>query len=205
MKRIIAIFTAIALVAAFATVPAFADYSLPADDKIMYDDVQSKSDYAEQEVPVWGYIGEDAEIDDGGTPTTYIINVSVPTLILWAAFETDTGSVTAPSYTIKNLSTKNEVDIVMTSFTATGSDNAVVDKNLTLGVKVGSAPAIPVVTPGTVAGYPAVDKEFGTLAKRTEAGDSLTFSFEGSWSGDFEDGPYSPLYSMTLTFSVPTP
>ena len=135
MKKLIAILAVVAI-AASLTVPAFAasiSDPTPASKLVQGDSAQ------ETTVPVFGYVGEDADITGTDVPPGIIveksqINVSVPVKLIWAAFESDKGAITAPTYTIKNNSEENKVAITMVSFTGTGTDNASVESKLTLNI-----------------------------------------------------------------------
>jgi hypothetical protein len=147
-------------------------------------------------VTVKGYVGEDGDPDGGGTITPHEINVSVPTQVMWAAFQTDAGTVTAPNYHIKNNSLTNDVEVTLLSFTAQSSaDNTAVDSALTLNLTGTEMATAGIFTTGT--GYTNVAPYGTDLVKTTQ----WDFSFTGNWTGTFVAGNnYNPLYTMTFKF-----
>ena len=125
--------------------------------------------------------------------------MSVPVKIIWAAFESDAGAISAPNYKIINNSAANDVDVTLTSFSgsSTNTDNAIVDPNLVLNL-TGSEMAGNVVTGnGATATYLTIPASKGTLNSRSE----WTFSLGGMWSGGFTTA-YTPTYEMVLTFEL---
>jgi len=200
-KKILAILTLAAFLLSLTAISAFAA-SIPADRDVAYTDVQG-ADPSAADIPVYGYIGEDARVTDPypGDPeeppivTPNEINVSVPVKIIWAAFESGGGDVIAPKYTIKNNSSANDIDVELTSFEDTGADNAIADADLTLNLTSTDFTPVLVVDEGV---YPVANVALGTL----DARDSWKFSFGGTWAGEFDGGLYNPTYSMVLTFSL---
>jgi hypothetical protein len=168
-------------------------------------------------IPVYGYVGEDAEIVDPdpedpteppvATPTG--INVSVPTKILWAAFADDGGDIDSPDYEIKNNSTAVSLDVTVEALEANsaGAANIAIDPKLVLTLvstgtgELGDTPitvfnkqaALPSYTSPNVLG-PAT----GIPLEPTSWG----FTIGGHYYGDFGGVAQSPEYSLTLGFDI---
>jgi len=206
MKKILAAVMACLLMMGFTVIPAFAEGSLPADTDVGYRDVTGDSPES-TDIPVYGYIGEDVDVtdpdpDDPDTPpdfTPFEINVSVPVKIIWVAFESDAGAISAPNYKITNNSVGNNVAVAITSFTgtATNPDNATVDPDLILNL-TGAPMARNVVNgDGITATYLTTAATVGTLSARG----SYTFSLGGTWDGGFAVA-LMPTYEMVLTFTL---
>jgi hypothetical protein len=167
MKKLLTIALALVMALSLTAIPAFAATPFDGVDKAPNKIYGATYDAttATGEVPVYGYVGEAKNVVDNGTDpdgdgiktdpenpnlppsyVPYLVNVSVPTKIIWAAFETDKGVITAPEYKIVNNSLKNNLNVTLVSFTAgyTGYNNGdtaantVVDKDLTLNI---AAPA----------------------------------------------------------------
>lgn len=203
MKKLIAIVATFALVLCMS-VTAFAAPSLPATGT--NDDVTINSTPGTNDVPVYGYIGEDANITDPDptdpdvpptvTPTGTDMELSVPVKLMWAAFASNGGTVTSPTYTIENKSAF-AVDVELTSFAQTSAANATKDAQITLSLTGLNAGATNVV--GMAAPLSA-----GTLSKATALGGASatkTFTIGGTYTGSFNTA-YAPTYSMVLTFSL---
>ena len=203
MKRFIAAMTAFILMMGLWAAPAFAEGSLPADSDIGYWSINGDAPQ-DATIPIYGYVGEDATITDpdpdgpGDPPTItpYEINVSVPVKIMWAAFESDAGAVSAPNYKITNNSEQNDVEVTLTSFLGTGTDNAAVDKDLALSLTGDLAKAV-VTGNGTSASYFNTPDVIGVI----DARDFWAFSLGGTYAGGF-DTVYLPTYEMVLTFDL---
>jgi len=199
MKKIITTILATMLLVAVAA-PAFAAGTITPSTS--YTDIQGDS-AQNAVIPVYGYVGEDAAITDptptdpGTAPTVtpYEINVSVPVKIIWAAFQTGGGAVTAPNYTIKNNSANNDLDVTLTSFAPrSSSSNTAVDSNLVLNiVGVGGTE----MNQTSVVGYTGTTPYSTTFA----AGASWGFTLGGQYSGAY-GSDYNPIYDMTLTFAL---
>jgi len=197
-KKVISVVMSLALALAVITTPAFAeDYVLPGDPDPTTNDALAGASTQDVDIPVFGYVGEDADVTDPEDPIFYEINVSVPVALMWAAFETDGGAIVAPVYTIENRSAKNLVKVELTSFEGDGADNAAVDSVLTLNIKsiTGTFNQSGVVVAGA---YGINDAPKGTMDVRS----AWTFTFDGTWAGNFSDGPFSPTYKMVLTFTL---
>jgi hypothetical protein len=200
-KKFLAGLLAMALILALNVTPAFAAGELPGPGDIDYTDVQGTSSQ-QPTIPVYGYIGEDAEITDDDpddpneepTVNLYEINVSVPVKIIWAAFESDGNLVTAPSYHIKNnahaVDDSRDVDVKLVSFTGTNQDATDINSNLTLNLTGDIALT-------NVVGHISQALGSGELAQQG----TWNFSLDGTWSGGFAT-TYNPTYSMVLEFSI---
>jgi hypothetical protein len=180
-------------------------------DNPTYTSVQG-SDGTSGTVPVEGYVGE--AVPDPGVPTTtYEVNVAVPVKLMWAAFESDGGTLTAPDYRIQNYSHANDLDVTLTSFSATGPDNTTVDPDLTLTITADSTPTSSpmagtqlVTSDGTTATYYSSSVAFTTTlndADVTDGSDVWNFSLGGTWNGStFPSTALTPTYNMVFTFAL---
>lgn len=208
MKKFLGSLLTLAMVLSIAAVPAFAGTLPPQGDSSV-----TGSSPTNDTVPVYGYIGEDANIIDPNpgnpttppviTPTGTAINVTVPTKIIWASFAS-TGTVTSPSYHIDNNSTTVDLDVTLVSFTANATaGNTAVDPNLTLnitGTQMAQAGVMSAGTgyaPGTPSAYTA------TFARAASSTTPTTWNFAigGTYSGTYGTS-YEPTYNMVLRFSV---
>jgi hypothetical protein len=172
-------------------------------------------------VPVYGYVGEDANITDPDpdsedptkppvvSPTG--INVSVPTKILWAAFASDDGDVTSPTYQIRNNSTAIDLDVSIAAFTpetdANNPANAKIDKDLVLTLnstdtgELGDTAINIFNKKGSTGSYDApnpLSHASGTPLEPTSWG----FTIGGHYYGDFGGVAQSPTYKLTLGFAI---
>jgi len=153
------------------------------------------------EIPVFGYIGQDANItdpedEDGGLvidPVTTNMSVSVPVRLVWAAFASDGGEITSPVYTITNNS-KFAVDVKLTRFdNTTREENKKedMDANIVISLTDLNQSAINVV--GMT--------EPLSLPTPLSANGEKTFQIGGTYTGSFADA-YQPTYNMVLEFSI---
>jgi hypothetical protein len=153
-------------------------------------------------VPVNGYVGEAGAIDEDGV-TSHEVNVSVPTKVMWAAFETsdsDSGSITAPEYKIRNNSRTNALKVTLTSFNKADGNtaNTEVDKNLTLNLTGNLAKEEIVKGNGSAATYTINNTTAFTGSLATQA--DWNFSLDGQYTGSY-DGAKSPTYNMVFSFA----
>jgi|AKZA01.1.fsa_nt_gi hypothetical protein len=153
------------------------------------------------EVPVFGYIGPDAEILDPENPNDPLVvnplvtdmSVSVPVRLVWAAFASDGGEITSPEYTITNNS-PFAVDVELTSFentTPAGNQNAEADANIVISLTDLNPLATNVVGMTTPLPIQTLSAENG----------STKFKIGGTYTGSFATA-YQPTYRMVLTFSI---
>ncbi|MDL2224827.1 hypothetical protein LJC20_01250 [Eubacteriales bacterium OttesenSCG-928-M02] len=163
----------------------------------------------EETIPVYGYIGEDSEIidpdpTDPTIPPEKEVYVEVPIKMLFAAFEGDGGAVTAPNYTITNLSTANDVKVSVKNFAQRNGLEVDLDGKLQLDItdETGS----PRISGAFPADYTQPKVLAETLSKKTESGTGhiLPFSIGGTWSGAFTKD-IRPVFDLTLEFTVITP
>jgi hypothetical protein len=209
-KKLSAIALTAILVMALGVSPVFAAGSLPTSDEIEYIDIVGNDSVTTNdnaaglnEIPVFGYIGPDADIDDPDPEDPkippvidkYEINVSVPVKIFWAAFESSNGAVTAPDYKIKNNSTNtdgtNDVEVKLLSFEPRENSDQVPDTELTLNL-TGDLAYADVVS----------DTSQPVLGGgKLPAGISWLFSIDGSYIGSYNT-VLEPIYDMILEFSV---
>jgi hypothetical protein len=180
-------------------------------------------------IPVYGYVGEDALIEDpdpadpSATPevTTYDINIGVPVKILWAAFVSDGGDVTSPEYKIKNYSMSKAVKVSVVNVTKdTNTDNDAVDKylnlsahfvkkdgtNLTVGGNTNGMYAL-VTGNGTTATYNTVTALITTniapVTQATGAVDEFRFTLEGTYdTTKWPTAPKQPSYKIQFKFEA---
>jgi hypothetical protein len=224
MKKLIAIVAVAVMVLSLGTVAAFAaDQDFPFDElkttQSAVNVTADEDDAVGHTIPVYGYVGplgkvkEENEGDEGNkdvSPIVTPINVSVPTKLFWAAFESDKGNITAPKYKIEN-GADYDVNVVLTSFTnanGNASDNDYVDKYLDLNlVNDGSTTVFgsngtAVVKKGNVADYLGDDTDEDVTLGKLSSKSAWNFSFGGEFKGDFPDTTWTPKYTMVLTFSI---
>lgn len=208
MKKFLVSILALAMVLSIGSVTAFAG-TLPTGQG---DESVTGSNPTSDTVPVYGYIGEDANITDPNptspttpptvTPTGTAINVTVPTKIIWASFASS-GTVASPSYYIQNNSTSVDLDVTLVSFTATGTDNTAVDSSLVLNLTGTQMAQAGVMSSGT--GYaPATPTAYATtFARATSATTPTTWNFAigGTYTGSYSAAK-NPTYDMILRFSI---
>jgi len=208
MKKLVTIILAVAFASSLCVAPAFAEtYKLPADDKISYGPLTDENTTTDTTIGVTGYVGEDAIIDPDPDvpPTTYDINVAVPTAIIWAAFESDGGKVVAPNYFVENRSANSKVKVSLVSFKAVnpaGEANSAVDGVLTLNLvskTVGAVGVNNIFVNGT--GFSGTPVVLGTFDPRTtiENTGAFKFTIDGKYDGGFEKN-LQPKYEMVLQF-----
>jgi hypothetical protein len=212
--KLLTILMALILALGMATVPALA--AAPAGDIVAvpeYDELSTTedelltTDNSKGLIPVYGYVGEDAIIDDDekDDPTKepdvypFLIDVSVPVKVIWAAFESGGGAVTSPDYYIENHG-DDDLTVTLVSFAANGADNTNVDSDLSLtlaevsaGAMTNSETSTTLVSSGN---YPANNDALGTLATG-----KWNFKLTGTYDGSFTT-PYEPSYLMVLKFEV---
>lgn len=196
---------AVAMVFSFATT-AMAATVFDDPTQIENTDVTNTTDEtapAEAEVPVYGYVGRDADITDPDpgdptkppviTETGTRISVSVPTKLIWAAFASDGGTVQSPDYTISNNSSILDLDVSLVSFTAdTSADNTAVDNKLTLNMASTDFTSI-----SDLLGLSATVKLSQKLAKSG----SLGFELDGTYTGSFATSR-TPKYEAVFQFDL---
>lgn len=157
-------------------------------------------------IPVYGYIGKDTTIVDPEpenpeVPPETEIYVEVPVKVMFAAFESDAGSVSSPNYTITNLSTANDVKVEIENFAQRA--NPAVDLDGKLSLKLTDHAGADLVTSVFPADYSSTKLLAGNLPKKADGSDAnkLGFAIGGIWSGAF-DSELHPAFDMTLKFSV---
>lgn len=196
MKKLLTILCSMTLVVGMG-VTAFAAPSMPGTGT--NEDTTLSDTDGDTELPVYGYIGPDAEIkpdpdDPTGPPIIdpvgTDISLSVPINLMWASFASGSGNITSPNYRIKNNSAF-AVDVELTSFTQTSAANAK-DSQITL-----TLPGL--VSAGSVVG--AANLTVGTLDAKDRANDAKSFTIGGRYSGN-HGSAYKPEYEMVLTFAI---
>ncbi len=156
-----------------------------------------------QTIPVYGYIGlgdsggVDVDGDDPENPDVTpgggsVINVSVPTKILWAAFSTEGSTVTSPDYHITNNSTNVDLGVTLSSFNAlnTTATDLETTGTLTLDLTGGMALA-------DVVGHTAYE-----YSSTFTHGATWNFAVGGSYSGTYTATAKAPTYEMVLAFAA---
>lgn|GEM_PF-3141285 len=218
LKKILTSMTAAALVLAVAVTPAFAEYQLPDGADAPFTNQTGNDKIDGVEVEMAGYLGEDAIITDPDQPPTkYEINVTVPTALVWAAFESKAGVLDSPKYKIINNSQANVVTVDIASFEAKAStaqkplDNDEIDKNLELAFDyklndtADTKGAIVLIkgdktTATYLPGKATSAATIGNLDPRT----AIDFTLEGKWLEPKFDVAKSVGYLMTLNFTYVT-
>ena len=199
LTKILAMVMALVCVFAMSTT-AFAAGSFDTSTAQTDNDVELEAP-ADADVAVYGYVGEDATISDTDpadpdvaptvTASGTVVSVSVPVKVIWAAFASDGGEVTAPAYKITNKSAF-ALDVTLVSFNADATDdNTAVDDKLTLNITGDEMAASDVVGITSSVAYDdalAVDGVWN-------------FSFAGEYTGDFGTA-YTPSYAMVLQFDL---
>jgi len=132
------------------------------------------------------------------------INVSVPVKLMFSAFQSESGAITAPDYYLQNNGT-TAVDVTLQSLTVDVTGDLVLTTDPTaegeLGLKLqgtGSSPLLGTtdwLTPGTT------DLLLGTLAIGGQTGDRGDFTLTGHYAGDFT-AKKTPRYLATFEFSA---
>ncbi|MCC8022366.1 MAG: hypothetical protein LIO46_01070 [Clostridiales bacterium] len=211
MKKTLSILMAVAMLAAFS-VGTFAAGTITAPEyKTIYGDPSAET-VPDTDIPVWGYVGPDALVepdpDPDVDPKVTMIAVKVPVQILWAAFESDGGTITSSDYSITNDSTEADLKVTVADFDAgllNPTANAIVDDDLELyftavgtGFDAGSRQLWDETNGSTLTANTTA--ETNTL----DAGDTWKFTLSGAWNGDFTSlSDYQqPNYTLTLKFAV---
>jgi hypothetical protein len=135
------------------------------------------------------------------------INVSVPIKLIFAAFETDSGAITAPNYHIKN-NGEDDVDVTLNGLTVETAD----------GLALVAAPPgtgeINLTLQGTGTNPPLSDTGYlteavtnvplGTLTAADGAADTWNFTLTGAYNGSFAEAK-KPVYLITFSFALSDP
>ncbi|MDR3208167.1 MAG: hypothetical protein LBT60_07565 [Oscillospiraceae bacterium] len=208
MKKTLSILLAVVFMAAFAVPSAFAgsfdDSAQQHDDAVTGHDTDSP---ITRIIPMYGYVGKDTNLidpdpdnpDQPPQPADTEINLAVPIKIIWAAFASDEGLVTSPTYTVKNFSTAHKVKISVVKFEAGFHDpsaNGVVDSTLVLNL-VGSYGQFGQINLLNVGTYKTAITDIGT-----DLGSSTNWNFRiaGTYTGTFATA-YQPSYVLTFKFT----
>jgi hypothetical protein len=136
------------------------------------------------------------------------INVSVPIKLIFAAFETDSGTITAPNYYIRNHG-EADIDVTVNGLTITE------DAGLTLaGAPPGEDGQIGFWLHGTGPGPPLSDTGYlteatsnvllGTLTAADSENDRWNFTLTGAYQGSFAAAK-KPVYVITFGFALSGP
>ena len=224
MKKLFSVLTAAVIVFGMSATQVYAgpfDNAQQIDKHVDGDTINATEKTTE--IPVYGYIGPDADIivdpnnpEDPPTYTTYDINVIVPTSIIWAAFASDAdnpgGNIVSPEYYIKNLSNAHDLDISINQFTENtlnNTDAGTVKPDLTLQLIGTDGLTTPTAFPKNladtgsyIAATPGTPVSLGTLAKTDTLGVSTwNFSLGGTYTGDYDQTLY-PQYNLEFKFEV---
>jgi len=198
MKKLIyAVITTVIVATTMVNVSADLDpFPAPVDqDRVV------NTDDPTTQIPVFGYIGQDADIthpeDPDGplviNPVTTEMRVSVPVRLVWAAFASDGGEIKSPTYKIENKSAF-AVDVELTRFENTTTDkDDDMDENIVISLEDLNESAKDVVG--------MTELELLTLRATGTSNSSIEFNIGGRYTGSFAK-PYQPTYRMVLTFSI---
>jgi hypothetical protein len=148
-----------------------------------------------------------------------LIDVSVPTKLIFAAFEPDKGVITAPNYEIINNSADTPVNVSITGLTETDMTNAsgltltTADTpgtnqfNLYFNGKVGADTATATSTTdklSTGSFSPSLSVcTLGPKGSTNSPFDTYFFTLAGKYVGSFDIAKY-PVYAITFTFTAAT-
>ena len=157
-------------------------------------------------IPVYGYVGPDEIIippnpDESKPQPELEIYVELPTYIMFAAFESDAGTVTSPKFKITNLSDQNDVKVEIEQFEQRLEPEIDLEDNLFLQLQNSKNEWITHdLFPGD---YSAGKLLIGNLSKYAENSDDNTFEFMigGLWSGSL-DTELQIVFDMTIKFSA---
>jgi len=152
-------------------------------------------------VPVYGYLGTDTTVivpepDDSATE----IYVEIPMKLLFAAFESDGGAISSPTYTITNLSTANDVRVEIESFAQRNEADVPLEGQLSL--KLVTEEGEDLVTglfPSEGLLNEALAERLARQGEETEDS-QLLFMVGGTWDGPL-DRELQPVFDMTLRFT----
>jgi hypothetical protein len=132
------------------------------------------------------------------------INVSVPVKLIFAAFESDNGAITAPKYHIKN-NGSYPVDVSVDSLTIENADTLTLTATpLTTGdvsLKLRGSGTVPFNGTDFLTESSAINASIGTLAAAGDTYDTKYFTFEGTYKGSF-DPPKQPNYVLGFRFAL---
>ena len=225
LKKLFSVVTATVVAFGMSVTPVFAgSFVPPAQTTTGTAVIQEDGTDTTSDIPVYGYIGPDVVITDGdpgdpdvpptieGEPKD--INVAVPVKIMWAAFASDEGDVTSPTYYIKNLSYGSygsKIEISVADFDGANSDAAAVKSGLTLKMIDMDNPTSTVDLLNSSHAYTTGGTAFVTLnqgASPTSL-EVWNFSIGGFFGGDFPGmgsasaiDKYQPEYNLTFKFEV---
>jgi uncharacterized repeat protein (TIGR02543 family) len=130
------------------------------------------------------------------------IEVSVPTKVLWAAFGSDSGTVTSPLYHVRNNSNILDLKVTLNSFSAKDTPaNKKIDPSLSLEM---TSPANQMGLVDDLfyheTGYTnTVATPFTNILAHNDTWD---FGIEGNYSASIEKDSYLPRYDMVFSFSI---
>ena len=218
MKKLLSVLISTAVVFGMSVTPAFAgtfDPSVQTDLGVMGDEADAP---ISQQIPVYGYIGPDTTIVDPDPenpdkPPEFNmtdINVAVPVKILWAAFASDNGDITSPTYQIKNLSLDNDLDVSIINFEempGINTDAADLKDKLTLkivsaGSQLGDVDLID--SSHAYTDFKATPYTAPAPLEKGEVGlpKIWNFTIGGEYSGTFDDNQYTPMYNIEFQFEL---
>ena len=161
------------------------------------------------DVPMYGYIGDDAIVGPGGKP----INVSIPTTLVWGAFSTKTIAgatpLESPEYKIVNNNLKTGEDVKVeilgiTTNTVIASTTAQTWASLSLDFKdSGSSNIDKLNTTGLfLQTYGSADVVNKHVLGNLKATEDWKFKIAGTYTGDMPTIGYdNPDYTVQFKFS----
>ena len=148
-------------------------------------------------IPIFGFVGLFESINPPDDPEIY---VEIPIEILFAAFNTDNGEVTSPRYTIKNLSTTDDVKVEIQNFEQRDIPYVQLDGKLSLDfVNYDKQTIVDGVFPANYSSPKTFKSNLSRFIDGTEDS-TIEFMIGGTWTGEF-DTELQPVFDMTLKFS----
>jgi uncharacterized repeat protein (TIGR02543 family) len=125
------------------------------------------------------------------------IDVSVPTKVLWAAFGSDSGTVSSPLYHIRNNSDSIDLKVTLNSFTAKDTPaNTFIDPSLSLEM------TSPVSHMGNVTNLFARTNHTTPFTNTLAHNNTWDFGIEGEYSAPIGAKNYQPRYDMVFSFDI---
>ncbi len=155
-------------------------------------------------VTVYGYIGPDATINPnpgGGTPGVATIDVTIPTQMIWAAYEDDFSEGSAPITSANHYVTCNSgsagVHVSVTGFAQTNAAVLPASSTLSLGLAVSGEEGAP---SGLTGVSDLFDLNGGVQIATLNPEDKIKVLVTGTYAdtGAFPTTAIAPLYNMVL-------
>lgn len=154
-------------------------------------------------IDAYGYVGPDATINPGQPPTVTTIDASIPTQMIWAAFEGNFSSGSAPVTSANHLVSCNtgslDLDVTVQAFTTKpGSPALPGTSTLTLNLGIADYQSS-----GATVLNSAISGLIGTTPVKVatlQAGETVNMTFNGSYADTsaFPAAAIQPEYQMIL-------